>query len=136
MSEVTFNRRASDIKRHDIESMIAEENDPKQRSFLIILNSINNSLVANTQVTANLSKQFEDHLKTFEDKVAEDAELLNQGKGAWKVAAFVLGGMQAIVVSAAVYAANDIKAIHTAIHEGQLTDARIEARIERLESKK
>lgn len=131
-----FNRRSSDVKRHDIESMIAEENDPKQRSFLIILNSINNSLVANTQATAGLSQKFEEHLTKFEQKVEEDAELLNQGKGAWKVAAWVLGGMQALVLAAAVYAANDIKAIHVAIHEGQLTDARIEARIDKLETKK
>jgi hypothetical protein len=124
------------MKRHDIEAMIAEENDPKQRSFLIILNSINNSLVANTQVTASLNNKFEEHLERFEQKVEEDAELLNQGKGAWKVAAWVLGAAQSVVIAAIVYAANDIKAIHTALHEGQLTDARIEARIERLESKK
>lgn len=136
MTEQAYNRRASDTKRHDIEAMIAEENDPKQRSFLIILNSINNSLVANTAVTANLSKQFEEHLQKFEDKVEEDEKLLNQGRGAWKVAAWVLGTMQAAVLAAAIYAANDIKAIHDALHEGQLADARIAARVERLEAKK
>jgi hypothetical protein len=137
-----FNRRSSDSKKYDIESMIAEENDPKQRSFLIVLNSINNSLVANTVATSGLSVKFDEHLSKFEKKVEEDAQLLNQGKGAWKVAAWVLGSAQAILISLATFASNDLSSIHrsmadakSALVAAQIVDARIESRVEKLEDR-
>jgi len=136
MSDSPYNRRATDFKKHDIEAMIAAEDDPKQRSFLIVLNSINNSLMANTTVTTNLSTQFGEHLERFEEKVAEDARLLNQGKGAWKVAAWVLGAAQSIVVALALFAAKDISSIHEELVAGKNTDMRIEARLEKLEARK
>ena len=136
MSDLPFARRATDSKRHDIEAMIAEENDPKQRAFLIILNSINHALMANTSATAGLSQKFDDHLTTFEQKVAADAEILNQGKGMWKVIAWGLGAAQAVVIALAVYAANDLKALHLAIQTGHDMDVRLESRIERIENAK
>ncbi|OXE36893.1 MAG: hypothetical protein CGW95_04730 [Phenylobacterium zucineum] len=136
MTDLPYARRATDSKRHDIEAMIAEENDPKQRAFLIILNSINVALMANTSATAGLSQKFDDHLTTFEEKVAADAEILNQGKGMWKVIAWGLGAAQAVVVALAVYAANDLDAIHKAIQAGHDEDIRMELRIKNLEEKK
>lgn len=129
-----FNRRFTDSKRHDIEAMIAEENDPKQRAFLIILNSINHALMANTAATSGLSQKFDEHLTTFEKKVAEDAEILNQGKGMWKVIAWGLGAAQALVISLAIYAANDLKALHGELQKGHDIDVRLESRIERIEN--
>jgi uncharacterized protein CbrC (UPF0167 family) len=131
-----FNRRASDLKMHDIESMIAEENDPKQRSFLIILNSINNSLVANTSATSELSKNFSDHLKEFEAKVAADAKIMNEGRGMWKVAAWLIGVAQAVVLAGGMKLVSELGGIHEAadkIHAEQIADA---IRIERLEKAK
>lgn len=129
-------RRATDRKKHDIEAMIAAENDPKQRAFLIVLNSINQSLEANTVVTSHLSSKFDSHLTAFEEKVKADAELLNQGKGAWKVIAWVLGGAQALLIGLAGFAATDLSAIHKDLNEGKRLDAQLDARVKSLEQKK
>jgi len=132
----SFARRSTDSKRHDIEAMIAAENDPKQRAFLIILNSINHALMANTSATAGLSQKFDEHLTKFEEKVEADAVILNQGKGMWRVIAWVLGAAQAIIMALAVYAANDLTAIHAALDRQHEDDVRMELRIKNLEEKK
>jgi len=134
MTDTPFARRATDSKQHEIEEMIAEENDPKQRAFLIILNSINRALVANTSATAGLSQKFDDHLTKFEEKVEADAEILNQGKGMWRVIAYGLGAAQAVVIALAVYAANDLKALHDELQKGHDMDLRLESRIEHIEN--
>ena len=136
MNETPYARRATDSKKHDIEAMIAEENDPKQRSFLIILNSINNALIANTVATSGLSQKFDEHLTKFEEKVEEDSRMLNQGKGAWKVAAWVLGIAQSVVVALAMFAAKDLASIHEELIAGRMADSRLEVRLEKLEQKK
>ena len=76
-----YKRRQSDSKVGDIEALIAEENDPKQRAFLIILNSINSSMVANTEATRDVADKLDSHLSAFETKAESDAKLLNQGRG-------------------------------------------------------
>lgn len=131
-----FNRRATDRKLLDIEAMIAAEDDPKQRSFLICLNSINASLMANTSATAQLASQFQEHIEAFEEKVVADEKIMNQGRGAWRVLAWVFGIAQAIVTSAIVYAASDLRDVHAAIQAGQIVDAKMDARISTLEKSK
>jgi len=131
-----YERRAGDSKRQDIEAMIAEENDPKQRAFLIILNSINQSLVANTVATASLSEKFDNHLTAFEEKVQTDAELLNQGKGMWKAIAWVMGAAQAIGLSLAAYVVRDLSDIHRDLQASRQAETRLELRIDALEKHK
>lgn len=120
------NRRLSNSKANDIESMIAEENEPKQRAFLIILNSINNSLMANTNTTSDVAIKLDEHLSRFEAKSAADAELLNQGRGAWKILAWVLGVAQIGVLAACTSVISDLKEIHHIIE-------RLEPRVVNLE---
>lgn len=130
-----LNRRATDKRFHNIEKMIAEENDPRQRSFLIVLNSINNSLVANTKTISDVSDKLDAHLTAFEEKSAEDTALLNKWRGAWKVIAWALGLAQMGVLAAYVSITTDLKTIHAELVQGSLTDARIEQRISVLEKK-
>ena len=130
-----MNRRATDKRVHNIEEMIAEENDPRQRSFLIVLNSINNSLLANTRTITEVSGKLDAHLTAFEAKSAEDTALLNKGRGAWKIIAWVLGIAQMGVFAAYVAITSDLKNIHQELVTGALNDARIEARIANLEKK-
>ena len=118
-----------------IEQMIAEENDPRQRSFLIVLNSINNSLVANTKTISDVSEKLDSHLTTFEEKAQADAEILNKGKGAWWVIAGVLGFVQVACVISFTSISAELKLIRTEIQAGAVADARIEARIASLEKK-
>ncbi len=80
----------------DIDGMILEENDPKQRAFLIVLNSINNSLVANTKMTSDVANKLELHLEVYATHASQNEELLNKGRGAWRVAGWIVGIVQII----------------------------------------
>ena len=48
-------RRKVDLYAFDIESLIAAEPDAKQRIYLIVLNNLNQSLVANTETIRSVS---------------------------------------------------------------------------------
>ncbi len=130
------NRRASDNRALDIEGMIQEENDPKQRSFLIVMNNINLSLVANTSTIRDLSEKFDSHLTSYELRTEHEDALLNKGLGAWKVAAWVLGVAQSVVIALTVAAYNDLSSIHGHITALQITDSHVEARLGAMEIRK
>ncbi len=83
-----------DLYNFDIEHLIAEEQDPKQRVYLIVLNNLNNSLVANTETIRSVSAKLDTHLTNFETYTKDKDEMLNKGRGMWKVAAWVLGVAQ------------------------------------------
>lgn len=131
---MTFpNRRISDNRVGEIESLISEENDPKQRAFLIILNSINASMMANTSATSQVAEKLDSHMSLFEKKAEADAKLLNQGRGAWRVLAWVLGTAQAVILGIAAYVFSDIQQVHTELNQIALTAAKTDARLGLLE---
>lgn len=131
---MTFpNRRSSDNRVGEIESLISEENDPKQRAFLIILNSINASMMANTSATSQVAEKLDSHMSLFEKKAEADAKLLNQGRGAWRVLAWVLGTAQAVILGIASYVFADIQQVHTELNQIALTAAKTDARLGLLE---
>lgn len=113
--------------------MIADENDPKSRAMLIVLNSINASLVQNTQTVRDLHIKFETHLTNYSDHTASEAELVNRGKGAWKILAWVLGAAQTLLVALFIGVQSDLSKLHTAHQNSLLANARIDARILNLE---
>lgn len=124
-----LNRRASDRRPLDIDSMIAEENDPKQRAFLIVMNSINVSLLANTETIRDISIKLDTHLTNFEEHTATEDALLNRGRGMWKVTSWVLGASQAAVIALSLGAYNHLSGIDSAISVLQVADAKLEARV-------
>jgi hypothetical protein len=81
----------------DIERMIAAEDNPSQRAFLIVLNSINNALIENTAMTKEVSVKLESHLVNFSKHIKDEDEIMNKGRGAWKVIASVAGILQLLV---------------------------------------
>lgn len=109
-----------DVYNFDIEHLIAGEEDPKQRVYLIVLNNLNNSLVANTDTIRSVSSKLDTHLMNFESYTKDKDAMLNKGRGAWKVAAWVLGIAQVAVVSAAMGMRSEFTDLHA-------TDTRIEA---------
>ena len=113
MAPQTPNRRASDNRALDIEELIAAEDDTKARAILIVLNSINNSLVANTKTIIDVSDKLDEHLTLYEQHTSAENERLNQGRGAWKVAAWVLGIAQMALIAGGSTILGEIRAIHT-----------------------
>ena len=72
-SDTQMGRRWSDGPGTlDISQMIANEDDPKQRAFLIVLHSINQALEANTSTVREISDKLEIHLEAFNEFVIAD----------------------------------------------------------------
>lgn len=122
------NRRATDKLPLDIENMILQEDDLKQRAFLIVLNSINKSLMANTETIREVSEKLESHLENFDSHTREEDARLNKGRGAWKILAWVIGVAQVMALGIWNEARSEIKQINATL-------AQIDTRVSVIESK-
>lgn len=124
-----LNRRATDKLPLDIDQLIMQEDDPKQRAFLIVLNSINNSLIANTETIKDISEKLDAHLTSYDNHVEQEEALLNRGRGAWKVATWVISGVQVIGLGIWAMAREEIKEIHVMMQAEQKQLAQLESRV-------
>jgi hypothetical protein len=132
VDDMETSRRKTDSVT-DISLMIANENDPKQRAFLIVLNSINLALEANTATVREISQKLEHLLDDFDNHVTEDERLVNQGRGAWKVAAWVIGIAQVMATGAWVTQRNEISDLTKAVQAELIVDTQVKARVDVLE---
>ncbi len=124
---MNLNKRADEI-----ESLIGEENDPKQRAFLIILNSINNTLVASAGLIKDVSVKLEGHLVKYDDRTTADDALLNKGRGIWVVAAWALGLLQVAAVAFFLQLKTEISSLHEIASANRNTNATQQAEIKTL----
>lgn len=113
----------------DIEQMILQEDDTKQRAFLIVLHAINTNLVANTKTIREVSVKLEEHLQQFEEHTTKENALLNRGRGMWTVVAWVIGVAQVIGLGIWNEARTEIKDINTSVKNTQSQLMQIEARV-------
>ena len=118
----------------DIDKLITDENDPKFRVLLMLVKSLSDYLAGNTEAFNDMSNKLDAHLSAFEARATRDDELRNQGRGAWRVLAWVLGIVQVIGLGIWVEAKSEIKDIHTALVAAQRADASVDSRITVLES--
>lgn len=117
----------------DIEKMIMQEDDPKQRAFLIVLNSINNSLIANTDTIREVSDKLESHLEHFEAHTRAEDAMMNKGRGAWRVAAWVIGVAQIIGLGIWQQAKMDLAEINVTLQREQIQLGKLETRVGQVE---
>ena len=101
-----------EIENSKIEKLIAQENDPEKRVFLLVLQQIKNSLVANTSLTQDVSEKLDSHIKTFTTHVADTAKMVNTGKGMWKIVAILGGVLQVIFIWIFSTVLDEFKVIH------------------------
>lgn len=113
----------------EIEQLIMQENDPKQRAFLIVLNSINNSLIANTDTIREVSDKLESHLANFEEHTRSEEALMNRGRGAWQIATWVIGVAQVIGLGIWQQAKSDLADINAALQKEQVQMVKLETRV-------
>lgn len=131
-------RRAQDLNPPslDISKMIAAENDPRQRASLVVLHAISLSLEANTATVRDISEKFEAHRIQFQTHATTEQLLMSQGRGAWKVMAWVIGLAQFLMV----YAWNDAreawKELRSSVVTVTTTQVELKARIHTLEQAK
>ena len=134
MSAQESRRRSSDgAGSLDISQMIADENDPKQRAFLIVLHSINQSLEANTHAVKEINDKLEGHLVAFGDHVVSEERLLNQGRGAWKIFAWIVGAAQVFATYGWVQQKNEMHELSAAIQSELIVQATTKSRIDTIE---
>jgi hypothetical protein len=135
-----FKRRANDFEemensRHqaDIDKLIEEEDDPRKRLHLIVMNRINLSLVAHTQTIKAVSRKLEEHLEAFEKRSKDQDAMVNKGKGAWRIIAVVLGFLQVGSVWLGTMIIDDMKKTHEDIKVIATEQARRDIRIRYIE---
>lgn len=117
-------------------AMLEQENDARTRALLLVLTSLNSNLVANTTATESIRKDLTAHLSSYQSHMETTAEYINKGKGAWKVFAWVLGVLQAILLVIVGSVHTDMKAFSSAIVALQIADSAIISKIENIEGKK
>ncbi len=91
------NRRATDALQNQIEELIVAATDPKDKAFLLIMNKIATSLDTNTSLTRALADDFKSHTVAFSEHERKEMELINQGRGGFRVALALLGVLQIVV---------------------------------------
>jgi len=126
---VEHNRRHDDGGKTEIDELIKQENDPKTRAILLVLQNINVSLMANTEAVNDTDKQLKAHMIEVQKQSEVNNALINKGKGMWNIISMVLAAVQvALVYFMSIYLA-DIKSLHA-------EDAGLEKRIIVLEQHK
>ena len=128
-----FQRRAVDADGWNVESMIAEENDPKQRVSLIIMNSMKNAILANTRVAEATAKRLDEHLNNYEQQTRDGAALLNKGIGAWKIIVWILGLAQSALIACGTYLVSDLKELHADVQAQAVETAEVKVRLTTIE---
>lgn len=90
-------RKDGGVPHDDIAELIKQEGDAKNRAFLIILQNINLSLIANTKTVNDIDEQLKQHLVTFQLRAERDDRLMNQGRGMWRILGSLLAVLQVII---------------------------------------
>ena len=79
-------RRVTDSVAHgdfSIGKLIAEEDDAKQRTFLLLLADMSKALNENTKLTRLIAERTETHMKEHDDWASQGKVWRLVGRGAW-----------------------------------------------------
>lgn len=112
----------------DIEALIMAEDDPKNRTFLIVMNNINMSLISNTQAVTDLRSEFSEHKEIFQKHATQEEKIFNQGKGMWRVISVVIAVVQVIFGYGWMQMTTHLNYIDNKLMSSQLADAKQEQR--------
>lgn len=83
-------RRADSEMQQQIEDLIREEADPRERARLLILYQIAAVLIDTVGAVRVTADEFKAHRAAYAEHVVREEAYLNQGRGMWRVAAAVL----------------------------------------------
>jgi anti-sigma-K factor RskA len=108
-----YNRRESDQKLSDISRMISQENDPKERDRLLILQYLTTSAAGSARVICDLSKRITD----ASTKLNEHHELVLAGKAAWRVIVLMFGLVLTAIVAIAVTSNKVINQLESQLYQ-------------------
>ena len=133
-------RRAADTEamkqQDDIDEMIKQEADPKQRVFLMVLQSMNRNLAANTLTTDKIAMQLDAHITEFAEHAVAEAALINRGRGAWKVLAVAASLVQGVIIAGMVHIGNELDLSRDSRVEEVVMHSTINHRLDELEARR
>lgn len=125
-----YNRRTSDMHEFDeIGELIKQENDPKTRAILMVLQSINISLKENTKAVSDTDVELKALASDYRTRTAESEAMVNRGKGMWYILSAVLVVVQAGLIWLMLQSLDEVKGLHQ-------MDNNLSTRITILESRK
>ena len=78
----------------------------------VVMNSMNSSLIANTEIVKDIDKQLKSHLVDFNIRTRLDEAYINKGKGVWKVLSWCLVALQMIIIGFVSNNFSEIKTLH------------------------
>ncbi len=96
----------------EIQQLIREETDPRNRAFLLILARIDDSMRENTRQTQDIGTKLDAHLTRYEEQARADASLWSQAQGAWRVIAYVVTFAQAVLIAGGTWLYGEIRDMH------------------------
>ncbi len=89
-------RRALDPIQEQIEKLIAQASDPKDRVFLMIMNKMASSLDVNTELTRTLSEELKTHTTKFDLHEKKEEKIYNRGWGVAWAGVALIGAIQVL----------------------------------------
>lgn len=123
-------RRSTDNGQQDeINKLIQQEQDPKNRAFLLVLQQIHYSLIANTETVNDVAEKLDKHLTAYEQHAAAEDARLNQGRGLWRILAWLLGVLQVLVIAAMGAAYHEVQVFHDHMAKDQVMDLELVRKI-------
>lgn len=91
------------VRMHDqevrakLQTLIEAEADPRERARLMIMLQISDILIDNVRAVRGMSDELHVHRTEFSMHMKKELELINQGKGMWKVFAVVISAIQLLI---------------------------------------
>jgi hypothetical protein len=90
-------RRADMEAQKQIEDLIQDENDPRARTHLLVLYQLSTGLTDNIGAVRALIDEMKALRQDHDAHVKEEEKILQQGRGAWKIFAWVLITAQSVI---------------------------------------
>jgi len=135
-------RESDKQQKSEIEIMIAGEEDKQQRALLLVLHNINQGLIANTELTREYGQILEMHIKDYKVHKEEFAthskkeeEIMNKGKGAYKILMIAAGAIQTILIVVFAGFSSDMKDMSTSILTDRIEHQEFKIKIESLDKR-
>jgi len=93
-------RRADSEMQKQIEELIKDEADPRERARLLILYQISNILIDNVGAVREVTEKFSNHRTEYDTHIDREEAFINQGRGMWRLAGW-LWSIFAVILMAA-----------------------------------
>lgn len=81
-------RQSDEAIQKDLENHIKDESDPRERARLLIMLAMLRTIVDNVVAVREVTEEFRKHREAFDSHIEEERRIMNQGRGAVRLAVF------------------------------------------------